>query len=151
MVDSHDYHVDIVNTGDKTGIAASASDELPKLEIASPPEFGGPPATWSPEHLFVAAISSCLMTTFMAIAEITSLDVVAYNDRATGHLQRGDDKLYSIDRVTLRPTVQVAEPKDVQAAIDLLHRADEICLISRSTNTDVVLDPVIEVAHPIHA
>lgn len=39
-----------------------------------PPEFGGPERTWSPEHLFVAAVSSCLMTTFRAIAEMSELE-----------------------------------------------------------------------------
>ncbi|RYD87166.1 MAG: hypothetical protein EOP50_21205 [Sphingobacteriales bacterium] len=41
-----------------------------RITVATPPEFAkGEAGTWSPEHLLVAAVNSCLMTTFLAIAE----------------------------------------------------------------------------------
>ena len=36
----------------KRGLA-SAPDGLPNIEVASPPQFGGPGGRWTPEHLFV--------------------------------------------------------------------------------------------------
>lgn len=46
-------------------------DSMPNcIEVATPPEFPkGIPGMWSPEHLFTAAVSGCLMTTFLSIAE----------------------------------------------------------------------------------
>ncbi len=47
-----------------------------KIEVATPPEFPkGIAGIWSPEHLLVAAVSSCLMTTFLAVAENSKLGI----------------------------------------------------------------------------
>lgn len=58
MIDSHDYDIDLVTSGPRTGRLTSPSSELPALTVAPPPQFDGPTGEWSPEHLFVAALSS---------------------------------------------------------------------------------------------
>ena len=56
-----------------------------RVEVATPPEFAnGMPGIWSPEHLFVAAVNSCLMTTYLAIADNSKLPFVSFSSRATG-------------------------------------------------------------------
>ena len=66
-MEPHFYTVDINWEQERKGILCSS--ELNKeagkcIEVATPPEFPkGIPGIWSPEHLFTAAISSCLMTT----------------------------------------------------------------------------------------
>lgn len=151
MIESHDYHIQLSATGPKTGYLESDADALPRLEVASPSEFGGPGETWSPEHLFVAAVSSCLMTTFYAIADISGLTVVDYQDEAIGHLQRGDDRLYRIDRVTLRPRVVVADESKLDKARTLLEKAEKVCLISRSVSSKIEMEPVVLAAEQIDA
>ena len=146
MIESHDYHVELTGTGLKTGSMESPGDALPTLEVASPPEFGGPPAVWSPEHLYVAALSSCLMTTFRSVAQASGLDVLDYSDKATGRLRRGEDRMYSIERVTLRPRVVLADESRRDLAIRLLTKAEKACLISRSVLSEVVLEPTVEIA-----
>src|ERR1051326_6460288 len=42
---------------------------LPPLKVAAPPEFNGPGGAWSPEALYVGAVASCFMLTFLAYAE----------------------------------------------------------------------------------
>lgn len=149
MIESHDYEVQIVSTGTRSGILDAEGDGLPSLYVASPPEFGGPEGVWSPEHLYVAAIASCLMTTFRAIAEVAKLDVIEYSDSAVGHMQRGDDRLYSIDNVILRPKVVIGEDSDLDKARSLLMKAESICLISRSVNTEVAMEAQLLVAHQV--
>ena len=144
MIDSHDYPVHLDGTGPKTAFLTS-EDDLPKLEVASPPEFGGPARTWSPEHLFVAAVSSCLMTTFRTVAALSNLDVVDYSDDAVGHLVR-EGSLYRIERVTLRPRVVIADPEKVDKALRLLDKAEHACLVSRSVSAEIILEPKVEVA-----
>lgn len=143
MIDSHDYQVQLTGDDPKTGYLESTEDALPRLEVASPPEFGGPKGTWSPEHLFVASISACLMTTFRAIAQVSGLEVVEYRDDAIGHLQRGDDRLYRIDRVTLRPRVVVADESAIPKAARLLEKAEKVCLVSRSVTSEIDFQPVV--------
>ena len=145
MIESHDYHVELVNTGAKTGSLAASLDGLPSIEVASPPEFGGPAGVWSPEHLFVASVATCLMTTFRAIADASGLEVLEYSDRSSGHLQRGEDRRYRFDSVTLRPTVVIADEAKVDRALRLLHKAEDACLISRSVSSEIILEPTIEV------
>ncbi len=126
----------------KTGLTTSPG--LPDLPIASPPSFGGPGETWTPEHLFVASVSSCLMTTFHTIAEIARLKVLAYRDSASGRLVKDEDRRYRIDSVTLRPKVEVEDPTQVEKAHHLLEKAEKACLISRSIAAEVTLEPVVK-------
>jgi organic hydroperoxide reductase OsmC/OhrA len=140
MVETHDYRVEITSTGVKRGRLAAAADGLPELEVASPPEFGGPDGVWSPEHLFVASLAACLMTTFRAIAELSGVVVLEYGDRASGRLIRAEDLLYRIDRVTLRPEIVIADPDQIDRARRLLDKAERACLISRSVDCQIELE-----------
>jgi len=145
LIESHDYEVELVNTGLKTGVMAAAADGLPTVEVASPPEFGGPGGVWSPEHLFVGALSTCLMTTFRSIADASGLEVIEYSDQASGHLQRGEDRLFSFPAVTLRPRVVIADESKVDRALRLLHKAEAVCLVSRSVAAEIKIEPTVEV------
>lgn len=145
METTHIYNVDIHGTGLKTGSLGSP-ESLPPLFVASPPEFGGATGMWSPEHLFVAAVSSCLMTTFRSIADMSGLEVVAYSDSASGTLARGNDGLYDMTEITLRPRVVIADPVKADRALRLLEKAEKVCLISRSIRSEVHLEPAVEIA-----
>ena len=75
-MNKHVYNVDIAWKQDRKGVMCSpelkkdTTNEMNCIEVATPPEFDkGMPNIWSPEHLFTAAVSSCLMTTFLAISE----------------------------------------------------------------------------------
>lgn len=149
MIESHDYQIEIVSTGTRSGVLDSEEDRLPSLYVASPPEFGGPDGVWSPEHLYVASIAGCLMTTFRAIAEIAKVEIVEYSDVAVAHLQRGEDRLYSIDRVTLKPRVVINEEANLEKTERLLRKAESVCLISRSVRTEIVMDAQVLVAHRV--
>lgn len=148
MIESHDYVLHIEGTGPKTGIMTADEDGLPALHVSSPPEFGGPEAIWSPEHLFVAAVSSCLMTTFRSIAELSKLDVVAYSDDPVGHLIRDESRMYRIESVTLRPRVTIADPEKVDRALRLLEKAERACLVSRSVSAEIRMEPTVDVVEP---
>lgn len=145
MTDSHDYTVEITSTGLKTGTLEAPGDALPACEVASPQQFGGPAGVWSPEHLYVAALSSCLMTTFRSIADNSGLEVLDYSDSATGHLQRGEDRMFAFDTVTLRPRVVIADGSKTERTIRLLHKAEAACLVRRSVTSEILLKPTVEV------
>lgn len=149
MIDSHDYQVSVTGTGQKTGLLEATSDRLPLLEVASPPEFGGPEQVWSPEHLFVASVAACLMTTFRSIAANSGVEVLEYGDDSIGHLRRGDDGLYSMARVTLRPTVVISADSNPERARRLLEKAEKVCLIGRSIVSETVLEPRVVQAHQV--
>lgn len=142
MIESHDYPVTVRWTTGKYGVARS-SDALPELVVASPPEFGGPAGAWSPEHLFVASVASCFMTTFLAIAELSKLEVVDVEVPASGRLERSEDGGYRITEVVLRPQVTLVRERDRDRAMRILAKSEERCLVSRSIRTAVRLEPAV--------
>jgi organic hydroperoxide reductase OsmC/OhrA len=96
--------------------------------------------------MFVASVSACLMTTFRSIAEMSGLEVLAYSDSATGTLVRGDDRLFKMTEITLRPHVEIADPAMADRALRLLAKAEKVCLISRSIASTVHIEPSVDIA-----
>jgi organic hydroperoxide reductase OsmC/OhrA len=142
------YRVELMGTDLKSGDLTS-TDGLPPLHVGSPPQFGGPGRTWSPEHLFVASVASCLMTTFRSIAEASGIEVIEYSDSASGTLVRGEDHLYRMSEVTLRPRVVISDSTKSDRVLRLLDKAERVCLIGRSVNSTIHLEPQVLVAVPV--
>ncbi len=159
-MDPHFYNVDILWSKDRKGMMCSPELKVSSsaggcIEVATPPEFPkGIPGIWSPEHLFTAAVSSCLMTTFLSIAENSKLDFVSFQCSSKGKLEQRDGK-FSMTEVHLMPTVTIRDEKDRERALRVLQKSEANCLISNSIKSVVTMSPVIEVnplaAHPVVA
>jgi organic hydroperoxide reductase OsmC/OhrA len=78
-----------------TGVMiATSADET--IEVATPIEFpDGEGGKWSPENLFLGAISSCFMTTFLSFAKRKKLAFVKFSCHAAGEVEMIDGKLES--------------------------------------------------------
>jgi peroxiredoxin-like protein len=122
------------------------SPALPTLEIAAPPEFKGHENIWTPEHLYVAAVNVCFMTTFLAIAELSKLDVATFTCSASGKLEKDEGRGLKITEIVLHPKLVIHQPQDLERAERLLEKAEANCLISNSINTVVKLETEIAVA-----
>ncbi len=111
------------------------------VRAAAAPAFLGDPACVDPEEAFVASIASCHMLTFLAIAARKRLLVDAYEDRATGHLEKNADGRLAITRVELAPNITFGEGVEVSAEmLAEMHRAShENCFIANSVKTEVVV------------
>lgn len=146
MNTQHYYQVKVQWKQDRLGIASS--DVLPTtIEVATPPEFAkGIAGIWSPEHFLVAAANSCLMTTFLAIAENSKLDFISFESNGIGILDKQDGK-FMIVEIILHPTVVVANQEFVEKAIKLLEKSEAACLISNSLKSKIVLQPKVVVQH----
>ena len=149
-MDSHFYEVNIAWSHDRQGMMCSpelsaVSPSAGCVEVATPPEFPkGMPGIWSPEHLFTAAVSSCLMTTFLAIAENSKLEFVSFQCGSKGKLEQREGK-FLMTEVQLFPVVTIRDEKDRERAMRILQKAEANCLISNSVKSTVVMNPVIEV------
>jgi organic hydroperoxide reductase OsmC/OhrA len=129
--------------GARRGYLRSSAD-LPVLEVASPPEFQGQEHTWTPEHLFVASVNSCYMATFVAIAELSKLEVVSFTSTAVGKLEKTERQGYRITEIALRPKLLIRFASDAERAQRILEKAERNCLISNSITSDVTLEPEID-------
>jgi peroxiredoxin-like protein len=140
MSETHSsYPVTIRWEGEHRGLGSS-SDGLPPLPVASPPSFGGPPGVWSPEHLFVLASTSCWMTTFLAVAQASKLEVEAVECAGEGTLDKGEDRRFRISRIALRPRVTIRREEDRERAARLIEKAEAACLIRNSIRSEVTLE-----------
>jgi peroxiredoxin-like protein len=116
---------------------------LPEIQVTSPPEFpGGKPNIWSPEHLYVASVNVCLMTTFTAIAENSNLSLVSYSSDSKGKMERVE-KRFQFTEIEVYPKITVSKEKDLERAERIIHKAENVCLISNSIKTKVILKPEI--------
>ena len=150
-MDAHFYNVQIEWNKDRKGIMCSpelnaSSPGAGCIEVATPPEFPkGIRGIWSPEHLFTASVSSCLMTTFLAIAENSKLEFTRFHCESKGKLDQVDGK-FLMTEIILEPTVTIANEKDRERAERVLSKAEAACLISNSIKSKVTMIPTIILA-----
>jgi organic hydroperoxide reductase OsmC/OhrA len=102
------------------------------------------PGIWSPEHLFTAAVSSCLMTTFLAIAENSKLNFSSFSCQAKGKLEQIDGK-FMMSEVILEPTVTIVDEKDEAKTLRILEKSEAACLISNSVTSKIIMLPTIKI------
>ena len=69
------------------------------------PAYLGNPANVDPEEAFVAALSSCHMLTFLAIACKQKFVLDRYEDEAVGHMEKNAQGKMAITRVELHPKI----------------------------------------------
>ena len=61
-------------------------NETYELQADAAPDWGGDPNATSPEQALAAALSSCHMMTFLALAAKANWPVVSFQDHAVAHL-----------------------------------------------------------------
>lgn len=121
------------------------------IEVATPPEFPkGVAGIWSPEHLLVAAADSCLMTTFLAVAENSGLAFNRFESKASGKLEKVEGK-YLISEIELCPRLEIGSELQREKARKVLEKSEAACLISNSVKSRIVFKPEIVVRedHPV--
>ena len=137
-METHFYNVDVKWKSDRKG--EMSSPELSEnIEVATPPQFPkGIENIWSPEHLFTAAVSSCLMTTFLAIAENSKLDFVHFECSSKGKLEQIDGK-FLMTEVILEPVVTIKNESEREKAEKVLQKSEANCLISNSVKSKITM------------
>ena len=141
-MDAHLYQVNISWKENRKGEMNSPELSTP-IEVATPPQFPkGVEGIWSPEHLFTAAVSSCLMTTFLAIAENSKLEFVNFECSSKGKLEQVEGK-FLMTEVILEPVVTIKNESDREKAERVLQKSEANCLISNSVKSKITMIPQI--------
>src|SRR5689334_14392557 len=122
----------------KRGIV-DAGDAIPRtINFAAPPEFGGEPGLWTPEHLFLASISTCFVATFRAVAEASKMNVHGLEVSADGTIEKQEGG-FRFTRIVLSPTVMIEREEDRERAGRLVEKAEKACLIGRSISATITV------------
>jgi len=117
-------------------IAASSSPHL------LPPPMSDPRHV-DPEEAFVAAVSSCHMLWFLAMAAKHRWLVDSYEDQPTGKLDKNGDGKTAVALVILRPKVMFeGGRRPTSEELHTMHdEAHALCFIANSVRSEIRIEP----------
>ncbi len=110
----------------------------PPIAMSAAQAFRGDGSRLNPEDLLVASLSTCHALTYLALAVRAHIEVVAYEDDASGTMQHKDGKM-RFTEVVLRPkvTLRNADEATRQRALALHDAAHAECFIANSVSFPV--------------
>ena len=109
----------------------------PDLAGSADPAFRGDPAAHNPEDLFLIAVSSCHMLSYLALCAKYKVVVLAYEDRAEGTMREDGRGGGRFEEVILSPVVTISPESDHERAVALHERAHEQCYIAASCSVPI--------------
>lgn len=115
----------------------------PELFLTTDNAAVGDSSKLNPEDLFVSAISSCHMLSYLYLCSLDGIIVTAYTDKASGIMTENANGGGSFKEVKLNPQVHVSDASMVAKAMELHHKAHEICYLANSVNFEVGCEPNI--------
>lgn len=116
-----------------------AIDARPDMPVGSPHDEG----RYSPEHLLVAAVEACLANTITIIAARSRLTIHSYRSRAEGELEFVPRAGYRFTRIRVTPELVIDAGSEALAR-KVVEKSHSACLISRSLNCTVEMEPRID-------
>jgi organic hydroperoxide reductase OsmC/OhrA len=130
----HRYRVGLVREGRHSVLTDGVK---PALIGGPPPEFGGSPEWWSPEHLLLSAVSLCFAATFESLALRGGLTVDFFESEARGVLDRTSMSIEFVS-VALHVSLRVA-PGQSELGDRLLASAKRHCIVANSLKVPIDL------------
>ncbi len=112
-----------------------------EMTATAAPAYLGSPENVDPEEAFVAALSSCHMLTFLAVACKKKFQLEEYRDEAVGHMEKNAEGKLAITKVELHPKLKFSGEKQptAQELDEMHHFAHENCFIANSVKTEVTV------------
>ena len=161
MSNKHEYATRLIwngNLGSGTSTYAGYSRDYtvaiegkPVLRGSADPMFRGNADFHNPEDLFVTAISSCHMLSYLALCARNKISVLAYEDDAKGTLVLTPDGGGHFEEVTLHPVVTISDQSDESLAVSLHEKAHEQCYIASSCKVPIHHKPTVRIESSLHA
>jgi peroxiredoxin-like protein len=146
MSEEHVYRVAAWWTSGRAGLAKS--DSAPNaIHFTAPAEFGGLEGRWTPEELLLASIASCYTTTLRAIAGTAQFNFTDLQVEASGTVRKAESG-WTFGQIVVRPNLKITSTEERERALDLLKRAEELCLVSRAIGTPMKFEPQLEIVKP---
>jgi organic hydroperoxide reductase OsmC/OhrA len=140
MPNSRTFTYDVALVWEDGRASRATAGARPAIGVAPPEDFPyGDATAWSPEHLFLASLSSCTMLAFLAHAANGEIDVLSYTADVTGTIaRRKSDGRYAFVAVELAPRVVVGVGQRERAEA-ITPKAERDCFISAGTTADITV------------
>lgn len=126
----------------------TAETGIPSLPFSAPPEFHGEAGLWTPEHFLLGAVASCFVSAFGAVAEFSKFEPAALQISVEGTVEKIEGG-YRFTRILILPVLTVKDPADCERGTRLLEKAERACLVTRSLQSEVILESRIEVLEEV--
>ena len=109
------------------------------FNAGSAPEYGGNENELNPEQSLAAAISSCHMMTFLALAAKMKWPVINYKDKAVAFLGKNSKGKMCVTKIELNPQITFANNFEVskEEMIKMQDRSHRYCFVANSLSDEV--------------
>ncbi|QEE17004.1 OsmC family protein [Promethearchaeum syntrophicum] len=122
----------------------SVSKMLPRITLQLPPEYGGlydenkNTLTYTPEDMYMAAITGCFFTTFSVVSQNSNLQYENIDISASGLMDVLDDvKMMTEISLNITLTLPKGMEKNERKAMKVLEIAEKRCPIANSVKTKI--------------
>jgi len=107
--------------------------------MTSAPDYGGDPRFVSPEEAMAAALSSCHMMTFLALAAKAKWKLKRYKDRAVAVLGNTEDGRTKVAAITLHPVTEFEPEHEISRdkLKEMHERAHRYCFVANSLSCEM--------------
>ena len=144
MNDLHYYEVNLLWNSATQGTLSSPVISG-KIGDAAPPKFPkGTKERWTPEHLFIAAISSSLMSTFLLVADTSKLKFISFESNAIGKIEKVDGRV-AVTEIILKPKLTIPSTQTETKARRAVKISEKALAIANSVKTKIIIEPFITV------
>jgi organic hydroperoxide reductase OsmC/OhrA len=138
QVESFEFRVTVNSTGEHSGDILF--DGKPTLPTASPPVFGGEADRYSPQELFVSAVTACFLTTFTIYAKRMKVTVKSLSIEGRGVVQRDAVSGWRFTEVFVTMQIGVPDAASKSTAQRAAELTEKFCMVSRSVKCPVHLE-----------
>ena len=116
------------------------------LTVSAAKEFKGDKTKYNPEDLFLSALSSCHMMSYLYLCDKNKITLIDYSDETSGTLLVNADGSGKFISVVLSPIVTIIEKNKIDLAIKLHEEANRLCFIANSSSVPISHIPKILIA-----
>jgi organic hydroperoxide reductase OsmC/OhrA len=132
-------------SGGNEGSVVVSGDGLPDLDSQAPPQFGGPEGVWSPETMLSAAVANCFILSFRAIARASKFEWTSLVCDVEGVLDRPERTTF-FTAFNIHAVLRVPTDAKLELAQRLLEKAEQICLVTASLKSEIVLTTEVQIS-----
>lgn len=109
----------------------------PDLEVSAAKAFKGDPNLYNPEDLLLSSLTSCHMMSYLYCCIQYKIELISYQDHSEATLQVNPEGSGKIVKVDLFPEIIISDSSQIELALSLHKKANELCFIANSCNFPV--------------
>lgn len=117
----------------------------PVLDVSAAKAFKGDPELYNPEDLLLSSLVSCHMMSYLYVCSQNGIEVLEYSDNAEATLEVNQDGSGRFLEVRLYPKVKISNSDQIELALELHQKANQLCFIANSCNFPVLHEASCEV------